>query len=278
MPVYTATDGARIAYDSTGTGRPVILIHGWSANRHFYDRQIPALAERYRVVSLDLRGHGDSERGAKVETGLTLARLAADIRELARHLEMEKPVLVGWSMGTSIILDYVRQWGCADLGALCLIDMTPKLLAGPDWDLGLIDGYDEAVTLRFLNRVMSDWPATAEGFVPFMFSKSRPPGEEELAWVRTQVADNTPFCMGALWAEMATKDYRDVLGAIDVPTLLTFGDDGHFYGPRHGRYMKAAIGPSHLVTFPGCGHALQREDPERFNEALVAFIETHPSA
>lgn len=84
----------------------------------------------------------------------------------------------------------------------------------------------------------------------------------------------TPHCMLPLWISLASKDYRDVLSEIDVPTFLTYSGDGQLYSPAHGEYMKAHIKNSVLDIFPGCGHGLFMDDPEKFNHDYEEFL-TH---
>lgn len=273
MPIFTTDDGARIHYEEQGSGRPVVPIHGWDANHRFFHKQVPALAERYRVVTFDLRGHGESERSEKTEQGLTIQRCAKDVAGLIDALGLKDVTLVGWSMGSTIMLDYVRQQGCANLAGLCVLDMTPRLVAAPDWALGAGPSYDYEANFWFLTSIARDWPTVVEKFIPLMFSKSQPPRPEDLAWVKNQALDNTPHCMLNLWISMAATDHRDMLSSISVPTLLAFGGDGYFYGQKHGEYLKDHIPGSELVMFPDCGHALHLQDPDGVNRALLSFLD-----
>ena len=76
-----------------------------------------------------------------------------------------------------------------------------------------------------------------------------------------------------MWVAMAIEDFREVLPTIKVPVLLAYSGDGLLYGPDHGKYMKENLGgESKLVIFPGCGHGLFLEDPEKFNRELEDFL------
>lgn len=99
MPsLHELPDGARLVYDDLGSGRPVVLIHGVSMSRRFFGRNAAALAERFRVINLDLRGHGESPPH---EGGHTVAPYARDVKDLLDALGLDDAVLVGWSMGRS---------------------------------------------------------------------------------------------------------------------------------------------------------------------------------
>lgn len=89
--------GIRLACDDVGSGRPVLLIHGVSMSRRFFERNVDVPAERFRVVNVDLRGHGESPA---CEGGHTVAQYARDVHALIERLGLDGVVLVGWSMGT----------------------------------------------------------------------------------------------------------------------------------------------------------------------------------
>ena len=98
--MHELPDGARLAYDDLGAGRPVVLIHGVTMSRRFFDRNAAPLAERFRVINVDLRGHGESPAH---EGGHTVAQYARDVKHLLGVLELDGAVLVGWSMGSLVV-------------------------------------------------------------------------------------------------------------------------------------------------------------------------------
>ena len=269
---FVTDDGIIITYDVVGEGKPLIITHGWDANRHWFDKNIPALAKSFQVISYDLRGHGESDRSERTETGLTLPRCAQDLKQLIEILGLEDVALAGWSMGTSILLDYVRQFGCANISKLCFVDMTPKLLCDDEWKLGLYETYTQADNLATLAMMANDWNDACAAFVPMIFNKSKTTKPEDIAWAFSQARDNTPHVMISMWIAMAAADYRDVLGKIAVPTLLLCSGDGQLYSRRHGHYMKEHIPGAKLVFFDKSGHALMIEEPEKFNEELASFL------
>lgn len=268
---FATDDGAIISYSVVGEGRPLILTHGWDANRHFFHKNIPALAQKYQVISYDLRGHGESDR---TERHLTLARYAQDLKQLIEILDLKDVALAGWSMGTSITLDYLRQFGVKNISKLCFIDMTPKLLCDDEWKLGLYENFYHAENLAWLALMANDWNEACNAFVPGMFNKSKTTNPADIAWSFSQARNNVPHVMIAMWIAMAAADYRDVLPKITIPTLLLCSGDGQLYSHAHGEYMKAHIAKSTLIFFEKSGHALMLEEPEKFNEALAAFLAT----
>ena len=142
MTTLLADDGVRLDYTESGpaTGRPVVLIAGFKAAATSWCYQVPALAKAgYRVLAVDLRGHGLAERPESVD----MDRRGLDVRDVIEGLDLQSVVLVGGSMGANTIWSYVAQCGTERLAAAVTVDQTPKMLNTPDWPLGFY-GYHEA--------------------------------------------------------------------------------------------------------------------------------------
>lgn len=281
MPFFITEDHVKLYYEDHGHGRPVILIHGLTASRRHFKKQVPVLRRNYRVIACDLRGHGDSDRP---KDGLTLQRLAKDIRELIAHLDLRDATLVGWSLGGHVIFEYVKQFQCEKLHKVVIIDMAPKIMKSNDWAYGLLD-HEENL---FLMSVMGEnWERYCAVLVPRLFNRAHVepgvniftaadfPWKDDLAWLYEEARRNTPHVILFLWISMMMQDYRPQLAEIAVPCLLVWGRESNYYGEDNYVYMKAALVRSpevSVVPFEGCGHALHIQDPERFNQALIAFI------
>lgn len=176
-------------------------------------------------------------------------------------------------MGTSTLLAYARAYNCQYLKKMCFIDMTPKLLNDDEWKLGQSCTFDMPQNLAFMSLLAVSWEMAAKMFVPNVFAKGYDQNSEEYKWVINEALDNTPHCMMNMWVSMAAEDFRNVLPTIKIPVLLTYSGDGLIYGPSHGEYMRDNLGgESKLVIFPGCGHGLFLEDPEKFNKELADFL------
>ena len=176
-------------------------------------------------------------------------------------------------MGTSTLLAYAREFKCQYIEKMCFIDMTPKLLNAPNWKLGQSCTFSIEQNLQFTALLAANWEAAASMFIPNVFAKGYSQESDEFKWVKKEVLDNTPHCMVNMWIAMAIEDFRKVLPTIKIPVLLAYSGDGLIYGPSHGEYMKEHLGgESKLVIFPGCGHGLFLEDPEKFNKELGDFL------
>ena len=129
-------NGVELYYEDVGSGDAVVFVHGvWMSSRCFAP-QLEGLADRHRVLALDLRGHGRSEHAT---TGHTVAQYARDLRAFLEALELARPVVVGWSMGALVLWDYVRQFGADGLRGVVVVDQTPSDYKWPDWPHGVFD-------------------------------------------------------------------------------------------------------------------------------------------
>ncbi|WP_409967293.1 alpha/beta hydrolase [Bengtsoniella intestinalis] len=272
MPYFVTDDRCKLYYEEKGQGEPLIFVHGWTCSRRYFKNQVAVFAQKYRVITYDLRGHGDSDRSDITETGMSLDRFAMDLKELMDYLNIKTANICGWSMGTSILLNFVQLYGCDRLKSLCFIDMTPKLLNDDTWDLGQGRNLDMAGNLGFMDVLATNWPLACELFIPNLFHAGVDTSSELFQWCMGQALSNTPHCMLNMWIAMAVKDYRAVLPTISVPVFLAYSGDGTIYFPAHGEYMQANIPTTTLDIFPGCGHGLFMENPEKFNADYGAFL------
>ena len=268
MPYFATSDHCNIYYEERGKGKPLVLIHGWSCNHHYFKKQVPAFAEKYKVVTLDLRGHGNSDR---TEFGLTLPRFAKDVKELIDYLGLKDVTLLGWSMGAQVIFEYVKQFGCENLANVVIVDMSAKIMAEADenWPHAVFGKYTRADTLVQLDAIATDWGAVAEAFVPVIFSDG--PCRDEIPWVMNETLQNTPHVMISMWVAIMMNDYRKVVETITVPTLITYGTRPSLYSPENSQWLVEHIKNSKAVGFDG-GHAHHFQDADNFNKAVMEFI------
>lgn len=266
MPTFATTDNVRLYYEDRGEGEPIVLIHGWTCNRHFFEAQANSLRDEYRVISVDLRGHGDSEFP---QDGLTMDRLATDIEELLDYLGLQSVSLVGWSMGVHVIFEYVRQFGCERLDRAALIDMSPKLVTDEQWDHGLYGGFSHEENLDTLATFSPGWERVAGDIFRELLDTL---SEEQLEWVIEESAKTPTNTAVNLWIAMVTNDYREMLSEISVPTLVTYGEESNLYTPETADYLAEQIPDSQLVGFEAVGHGVPLGVPDELTAELRAFL------
>ena len=114
--------GIEIYYEDAGEGQPLVLIPGWTFTTEVFDHQFDEFAKSHRVISFDPRRHG---RSTKTLESNNYATQASDMDKLLKHLNVDKPILLGWSTGSYTIWDYVRQNGTDGLRGCISIDMPP---------------------------------------------------------------------------------------------------------------------------------------------------------
>lgn len=252
-----------------GRGRPLVLLHGWSCTRNFWRPQIEALNKEFRLIVPDLPGHGRSK--ANPET-LSIAAIAGEIRSLIAECELDRPIVVGWSMGALAAFDLIRQFGTGDLGGLVVVDMTPRLLNDSDWTLGLQGFYPQVNTLM-LAAIRSDWPTNARLLLPRLFARGRPLDPDLVEWMGREMGMSDPEAMAVLWESMAEQDYRALLPTIDLPSLVIQGGESQLYAPEVGAYLASRLPRAERACCTGSGHAPHLEEPQLFNTLLRRFAD-----
>ena len=267
MSYFTTSDNCKLYFEESGTGKAVVFIHCWSGNRHFYKKQLSEFCKKYKALSYDLRGHGDSE---KPEKGLTIPRFARDLNELIEDRDFKDVTLIGWSMGVYIIFDYIKQFGTGNIDKLVLLDMTSKMVTTDNWTYGLYGNYTLQNAVNYLSAIIEDWDAVAGGFVPGMFDENYP-DKEEIAWALSETKKNTVHVMVNMWLSLIRQDYRDMLPSIDVPALITYGTSKSLYAPECSEYMRDKIPNAEILPLKG-GHISHFEDHDTFNKAVIDFI------
>lgn len=263
MTYFKTSDGVNLYYEVKGEGKPIVFIHGWSADHTSFAQPVEDLSKDFKVVTYDLRGHGASDRADK---GLTLNRFAIDLEELMKYLELEDVVLVGWSMGSSIIFDYIRTFGISRISSVGIVDMTPKLINDDKWKLGLYHGkFTVEDTFEALTTMCNNWMDFAKDFVKITVPYLT---EEMLEPVYEALSKNSPHVMYAMWTAMSANDYRDVLEKITVPTFIIYGEKSTLYSRDTAEYLSSKIQNSKIIPFENCTHFLVVENPKKFSEVI----------
>ncbi len=269
MPYTTADDGVPIYYTDQGQGNPIFLIHGWTMNHKFFQRNIPELSRTNRVVTMDIRGHGHS---GKQELNMSLRQAAKDARAIIDHLGLDDVTIVGWSMGTSLIFHYLDQYGGEKLKNAVFIDMTARLVNDGGWEHGVFGTLDYAAAYALERDILEDRLTVEEAFIPACFANGEVPDEETKEWwIRESMLTPTGV-MVAFWTSMVAHDWRELLPRIPVPVLLCYGRaQNALYPTGIGEHLDGQIPESELVEFEESGHSPFWEEPEKFNREVARF-------
>lgn len=123
---FTTNDGVQLHYLESGSGRPLVMIPGWSQSAAEFKYQLSGLSDRYHVIAIDMRGHGDA---AKPNHGYHIQRLSADVHEFLVARNLSDVTLAGHSMGCSVIWGYWELYGSDQLSKIILIDGPPMAIS-----------------------------------------------------------------------------------------------------------------------------------------------------
>jgi pimeloyl-ACP methyl ester carboxylesterase len=257
---FIASDGCGVAFRDEGVGRPLLFVHGLSANAATFAPQAEALAGRFRIVRIDLRGHG----GTPAEGALTLDRLAADVAELARALDLRGAILIGWSLGAMLAWDVLLSAEAGRFAGLVTIDMTPRVENDAEWRLGLNDDGARAVQPGETWRERCDRVAT-------MIVADRQVNAALVARLGPELGTSDAEAVAAITMSMMARDYRPLLGRIAQATLIVHGAQSRYYGAATSVFLAEALPHARIVPFAHSGHAPHLEEPDRFNRLLAAF-------
>jgi pimeloyl-ACP methyl ester carboxylesterase len=256
-----------------GSGTPLVFLHGWTSSHREWLGCAEALADQHACYCWDARGHGGHR--LRTATPVTVQRMAQDLRELIDGFSLQSPVLLGHSMGALTIWEFVRQFGCANVSRLCLVDQSPRLLTDAHWGHGIYGDFTKSDNDAFLARMEADFAdavlrLVGEGRNPRARQAYRgeAPGLRKVAeYLRTL----PPEPLIEVWRSLALADFRDVLPQIDVPTLLVHGDESHFYSVELAEYVRDRIPDAVLHVYEGTDHSPHLWQRERFIADLRAF-------
>lgn len=259
-------------YEDHGSGRPVVLIHGWPLSGRSWENQVPALIDAgYRVVTYDRRGFGKS---SQPWDGYDYDTFAADLDALLVHLDLREVTLVGFSMGGGEVARYVGKHGDGRVAQAVLAAAVPPYLykSGDNPDGAL----DDDTIAAFEAGVKADRVAFVDGFVTNFFAvgdRTDLVSEAQRVYNRDIAAfasaKGTLDCIGAF----GRTDFRADLAAFTVPTLVIHGDsDAIVPFEASGKRSHEAIAGSQLVLVDGAPHGLNVTHADSFNGALIDFL------
>jgi non-heme chloroperoxidase len=271
---FVTSDGVQLSYIRQGSGRPIVLIHGWSQCAEEFKHQIGPLSSRYDVIAVDQRSHGESQ---KVSYGLRISRLSKDLYELLTELDLNNVAVLGHSMGSCVIWCYLDLFGPERLSKVILVDQSPFLMTDPHWtrqeveDSGAVDTpqkvFDTIAALRGreaeqLTRQMVDGMVT------------RNVTSEAREWmVRCNLKMPRPLA-GTLLYNVCHTDWRDLVPRIKLPTLIISGRASGIPW-KSQEWIHRQIKGSQFEVFEeaeGGQHLMFIENPEKFNRLVMEYL------
>jgi len=250
-----------ITYSDEGIGLPVIFLHAFPLNQTMWDDQSSELKKHCRVVTLDLRGFGQS---SAPPGPYSMDQMAADVRGLMSVLDIEKAVLVGLSMGGYIALAFYRNYPEA-VRALVLAD-TRASADTHEARLRRLKSADKAETVG--SR------AIADDMVPMLVGRTTLESRASIVErVRSMIEANSPQGIaGAQRAMAVRRDSTYILAGVDFPVLIMVGSEDTLTPIVEAESLRNGIAGARLCLVEDAGHLSNIERPEEFNRILTEFI------
>jgi non-heme chloroperoxidase len=272
ITVGTENEAAiEIHYEDHGTGRPIVLIHGYPLNGNSWERQERVLlAAGYRVITYDRRGFG---RSSQPTVGYDYDTFAADLHALLEHLALDDLVLGGFSMGTGEVTRYLGTYGSARVRKAVLLGVIPPFLLKTEDNP---DGVDREVFEGIKAAIVDDRYAYFKDFLDNFYNVDVLGGSKisDQAWQASfnVAVGASPYATHACVDTWLT-DFRGDLPKIDVPTLVVHGTEDRILPfPATARRLPGLLDDLRLVTVEGGPHNIAWTHPDEVNKALLEFL------
>src|SRR3954452_14623478 len=263
---YLEVEGDRRIYfeHHRGSGRPVVLVHGWGVTARCWDTVAPALrANGNAVVLLDQRACGRSDKDFD---DVSIAALGSDVATLCERLELRDPVVNGWSLGGAVAVYAVARLGGNASGLVMTGGATPRYTSAPDWPHGGTTADVEAV----LGGLAADRPTTFKSVAEAVCA--RPVSPEMVDWMWGMFLEMGPRGDDSL-RDLAALDQRKTLGTLEVPALLLHGRQDGFVAFSGAEAAVELYPDARLVPFDASGHAPHIEERDAYLAELLAFLD-----
>jgi len=268
MAYVTVDDGTNVYYADRGTGPTLLFVHGILMNQRIWERQTSILADDYRVISVDLRGHGRSDAP---QEPYTVDRYAADIARLLDELEVSLDCYVGWSygaiVGTKLLGEYNPD---VERAVLASAGMFDRVANPDDQSLSFID------VEEFMTEYKTRRPEALERFLDALFRDDA--GELTRRWVH-QIGMESALHAGykSLQAtgEVDFRRFRTYLEELEIPVRVFHGtEDVAATADDAATLAREILTNGELTLFEGSGHFPFLAEPSKFNTKLAEFVDS----
>jgi len=268
------SDGVRLSYLEAGSGKTLLLIPGWSQTAEQFRFQLEGLATTYRVIALDMRGHGDSD---KPTFGQRIQRLAKDVHDVLEALDLTEVTTMGHSMGCSVLWCHFDLFGSTRISKYVFCDQATSLVFNPNWTPEQTENYGaiftpDAVTATYNALVGPDGVAATKDFLRSMVTSAMPAAQFQ--WIYERNLKMPRQLAADLLSNHCHQDWRDVLPRIEVPTLF-IGAKGSLVPYKAMLWESTRVPGSQAAIFEaheGGSHFMFIENPSKFNGLISSFM------
>ena len=261
LPLQAATlDGMKIHSTSTGKGgKTLMLVHGWTCDETSWAANVPELSKHYRVITLDLPGHGksDSPKDGKV----TMEMFARAVEAVRAERKADKVILVGHSMGTPVIREYAHRYP-QHVTALVLVDGVVVAPTPPG-------GRGIRTPLDADKLTTPEGLAMREGMIKGMFTPKTPKDVQDHV-LKMMLAAPPATAASAMRTTFDEKYASDEV--MTVPAYAIFAEKS--FALASAPFLKKVLPKIEYTEMPGTGHFVMMEQPQEFNRLLIKFVES----
>ena len=256
----TQVNGITLAYSDKGTGLPLVFLHAFPLNRSMWTAQEEALSSQFRTITVDLRGHGESDAPLRHHT---LDQAAEDVRALFDHLAIQQAALVGLSMGGYILFAFYRKYADRVKG-LVLADTRAQA--------DTAEGREGRFQMAQIAHQKGS-AAIADIMIPKLLSPATIQTRQDIVLkVRTMIEGNQiSGIVGDLMAMAERSDSLSLLSQITCPTQIIVGELDQATPPSDAKLMAEQIPGARLAVIPGAAHLSNLEQPDTFSQIVRSF-------
>lgn len=245
-------------------GPSILFLHGFSQSHASWRRQLEsALGLGFRLVAMDLRGHGSSDKPRGVYGHGRL--WAEDVQAVISTLGLERPVLVGWSYGGLVACDYLRHYGEAQVAGVHFVSALVK--SGSEEGFGLLAPELLALVPGLFSEEPEAGQPALERFVSLLHGQPMTP--ELWSTVLAETQRVPAHVRAALGSRVVDND--DVLHRLTVPVMVTHGMEDRVVRPESSHHIASVVPGAQVSLYSGVGHSPFWEESRRFNRELAAF-------
>lgn len=259
-----------LAYRSEGSGEPVIFVHGWGLNSGVWKEQLKSLSDEFRVIAVDLPGHG---RTKPKDKKMTVKAAAGFLRDLVDELALENVHLVGWSLGTHVVCRAALMLGFNTARSLTIVDGTPCFVQHNKEDNWAMQETRTKWVLRGLENSFVD--TLTEFITTSCYTKKEVKPNIERMMQSVFFNEHFPPDKKSaieLLTDFAESDIRPMLGKLKLPCLICHGDRDSILPVEITKIWESFLPDARTVILENAGHAPFLTQPALFNESLRIFL------
>lgn len=257
---FKTNDGVKIRYTDTGEEdrQAIICIPGIGASHHLWDKAVKLFNDQYRVIVMDPRNQGLSERTYK---GQRISRHGMDLNELIEHLNLDHVILIGNSMGAGIMWSYLSLFGSNKVALGVDLDQSPKMVTDETWRYG------------FKNLDWTNYPDLLRLDLGRATYKRIDSSMRDLAKEEYKEYPYNPEDNFDLLRDHAEQDWRSLFIDLKIPMLFLAGENSPYFNSDFAQVSAGMNDKFAYKVIPDCGHVIQAEQPELMHDAVIEFLQ-----